>query len=557
MASYYTNDPNSVLDAISESVGLLPWYGLRLTTVLENDALVWAEVQYETNYVAQGGIRYLAGYSETSSRFNETVNLSGNGSTLLGDAKLTYQYSDVFDESRYDVKESFTYTEGTSTQSTLDDISLKISYSDKSNDFKGSETYALTYTNGNGTSFSYKDQLKWTYDQATDAVNETLTLNTFNFKSQSGASLSLSGTQTGRYQYNYLLDDYNGTGSTTLKSSKLVLSDLTMQTGKFTVNDLLFDRLFDVINDGAQTPLGFLDDLLDEGGLYNLLIEQKNTITLREAGSVFAGAGNDTVKGTAGNDVLEGGLGADTLTGGDGNDTLSGLDISTGLASAGGETNPFDPSIVAAKDTMSGGKGNDIYLVADTLDVVKESANAGVDTVVALVSYKLGANVENLELMGRLEAGVPDSQKNLLDINGTGNQLDNQITGSSGNNVLDGKAGNDTLTGGAGNDTFAFTTALNSTRNVDTIADFSASDDLIALSKKIFTKFAALSSVGEQHFLAGAGVQAQDADDHLLYDTADGSLYYDADGAGAAAAVKFAVLTGAPELSAADFSLVA
>ena len=557
MPSYDTTNPNSVLNAISDSVGLMPWYGLRLSSALDNDALVWGTVEYQTNYIAQGGIRYLAGYSETSSRFTETVNVAGNNSPLLGDATLAYRYSDVFDESRYDVKESFTYTEGASTPSALDNISLKITYADKSSDTKGSDTYALTYSYGNGTSFRYQNQSKWSYDSFNDVINQALTIKTFDLKAPTGESLTLSGTQTGRYQYNSLLDDYAGTGSTTLTSSKIVLSDLTIQTGKFTVNDLVFDLLSNVAEQGAQTPLEFMDDLLADGGLYDLMIEQKNTITLREAGFVFAGAGNDTVKGTAGNDVLEGGLGADTLTGGDGNDVLGGLDVSSALAAADGDINPFDPTIVAAKDTMSGGKGDDTYLVADRFDVVRESSKAGVDTVVSLISYTLGSNVENLELIGRLEAGVPDNQAQLLNINGTGNTLDNQITGSSGNNVLDGKAGNDWLAGGAGSDTFTFSTALNGTRNVDTIADFTAGDDLIALSKKVFKKFASLSEVGEQYFKAGDGVLAQDADDHLLYDTADGSLYYDADGSGAGAAVKFAMLTNTPELTAADFTLIA
>jgi Ca2+-binding RTX toxin-like protein len=44
------------------------------------------------------------------------------------------------------------------------------------------------------------------------------------------------------------------------------------------------------------------------------------------------------------------------------------------------------------------------------------------------------------------------------------------------------------------------------------------------------------------------------AADRILYDTSTGELYYDADGA--AAAILFATLTGAPEITAADFLLV-
>ena len=49
----------------------------------------------------------------------------------------------------------------------------------------------------------------------------------------------------------------------------------------------------------------------------------------------------------------------------------------------------------------------------------------GTDTVLASVTYTLGANVENLTLTGA------------ADINGTGNTLDNVLTGNAGNNVLE------------------------------------------------------------------------------------------------------------------------
>ena len=49
---------------------------------------------------------------------------------------------------------------------------------------------------------------------------------------------------------------------------------------------------------------------------------------------------------------------------------------------------------------------------------------------------------------------------------------------------------------------------------------------------------------------------ALDANDFLLYDTNDGSLYYDADGNGSGARVEFVSLTGIPALTAADFAIV-
>ena len=49
---------------------------------------------------------------------------------------------------------------------------------------------------------------------------------------------------------------------------------------------------------------------------------------------------------------------------------------------------------------MSGGAGNDTYVVDAAGDTVTEAASEGTDTVQAGVSYTLGANVENLTLTG-------------------------------------------------------------------------------------------------------------------------------------------------------------
>ena len=93
-------------------------------------------------------------------------------------------------------------------------------------------------------------------------------------------------------------------------------------------------------------------------------------------------------------------------------------------------------------DTMSGGLGNDVYIVDNIGDIVIEAFNAGIDTVQASINYLLTANVENLQLTGT------------TNINGTGNALNNSLTGNSGNNILDGGLGADTMSGGAGNDTY-------------------------------------------------------------------------------------------------------
>ncbi|MCT7662683.1 hypothetical protein N5B53_02265 [Shinella kummerowiae] len=94
----------------------------------------------------------------------------------------------------------------------------------------------------------------------------------------------------------------------------------------------------------------------------------------------------------------------------------------------------------AGADSMIGGLGNDTFVVDDAKDVVTEKAGEGTDSVHALISYALAANVENLVL------------KTASDLNGTGNALNNVISGNSGRNTLKGGGGNDALIGGAGAD---------------------------------------------------------------------------------------------------------
>ena len=58
-------------------------------------------------------------------------------------------------------------------------------------------------------------------------------------------------------------------------------------------------------------------------------------------------------------------------------------------------------------------------------------------------------------------------------------------------------------------------------------------------------------------FRAGAGfTTAADADDHLIFNTSTGKLYYDADGVGGQAAVQIATLTGVSSLTAHDIFIM-
>jgi Ca2+-binding RTX toxin-like protein len=137
--------------------------------------------------------------------------------------------------------------------------------------------------------------------------------------------------------------------------------------------------------------------------------------------TLFGDALRDIMYGGDGNDTLHGNAGDDELHGGDGNDSLRGN---------------------AGDDKMYGGTGNDTYFVNDAGDVVIELAGEGFDTIYSSISKTLGANIENLALVGS------------ANLNGTGNALNNILAGNAGNNTLDGGGGVNALVGGEGNDIY-------------------------------------------------------------------------------------------------------
>jgi Ca2+-binding RTX toxin-like protein len=298
--------------------------------------------------------------------------------------------------------------------------------------------------------------------------------------------------------------------------------------------------------------------------------------------TIIGNSSNNILNGNSGNDTLDGSTGNDTLIGGTGNDLFlvdSALDVVQEGVSGGTDTvrssvsqtlganvenliltgsnaidgigNNLANTITgnsgnntlngnSGNDTLIGGLGNDVYVVDSTLDVVVEGVNGGIDTIRSTASVTMSANVENLLLLGNAA------------ITGSGNSSDNTITGNSAANIINGGAGNDTLTGSGGADIFKFATTLNAATNVDTITDFGGSDQL-QLHHLVFSQAGAVGTLNASFFKAGARLTSgQDADDHIIYNTTTGNLYYDADGSGAGASILFAHLgtTTHPSLTA-------
>ena len=299
-------------------------------------------------------------------------------------------------------------------------------------------------------------------------------------------NLTLSGTA-----------NINGTGNT-------LSNIITGNTGNNTLSDGGggIDTLIGGLGNDTYVVTNSLDVITENAGEGTDLVRSSvnfvlaanvDNLTLTGTANIN-GTGNtdaNIITGNNGNNVLDdGGVGgSDTLSGGSGADTYIVNNIGdlvvensddpsidlvqasvnftltpdtenltlTGTANINGTGNTLANVIIGNSgdnilndggvggiDTLTGGAGNDTYIVNNIGDRITELANGGTDTVQTSLTYTLGANLENLTLTG------------IANVNGTGNTLANVITGNTGNNILNdgGVGGSDTLVGGAGNDTY-------------------------------------------------------------------------------------------------------
>lgn len=303
--------------------------------------------------------------------------------------------------------------------------------------------------------------------------------------------------------------------------------------------DDIGDEVIELANEGTDLVKSSIDYTLGDY-LENLTLT--GTAHIDATGNSL----NNTLIGNDGNNVLTGGAGADLLKGGKGNDTYQVNLISSGTGSK--TVAKLEDSISEATNASG---GDDTLALQGTISGLSKA------TVLTLAS-----GLEHLDA-----SGTGDTWLNL-----TGNAANNALTGNDASNILRGLAGNDSLSGGEGADTlygglgndslsggegadvFVFDSKLGAT-NVDTIDDFEVGVDKLKLDETIFGKLVAKGLNSDNLLVVNGNPQAQDANDYLIFDEADGSLYYDKDGSGVGAAIKIGILQNLNgTLSANDFS---
>lgn len=337
----------------------------------------------------------------------------------------------------------------------------------------GNDTYVVDHASDVETEASGEGT-----DTVEASIDHTLSANVENLTLTGGADLNGKG--------NELANTLTGNrGNNTLDGQAGADTMIGGSGNDIYVVDNAGDKVTEVANQGTDTVQASITYTLGDH-LENL------TLTGTAAINGTGNTANNTLMGNSGNNTLIGGGGADTLMGGEGRDTASYaganspvtidmVNLKGTLGDANGDVLVSIEHLIGTAHTdildfsktsdnvkvdfingtttigvnpgmsfssfekVTGGQGNDTYVVNSSTPVIEENTNGGTDTVESSAQHTLAANIENLTLTGS------------SDINGTGNTGNNTILGNSGNNFLVGGAGDDTLNGGGGNDTASYT----------------------------------------------------------------------------------------------------
>jgi len=300
------------------------------------------------------------------------------------------------------------------------------------------------------------------------------------------------------------------------------------------------------------------------------------------------GTGNDRISGYGGNDVLSTAGASATIYGGEGNDTirLDGSSTSTGLVAGGDGTDTvrsadlgdFAFRDVEVLDTYYGFLSGSVKQLASfsgfTADLAAPDTQisftlrgaGGLLDFTTAISGDNSVDIRDGGLTSKIFITGSTNDDSLFGsgfrdmLNGGngddvlfGNEARDMLNGGADNDRLGGGTGHDVLTGGTGNDTFVFDTPIDTGDNRDRITDFTPGLDTFEINQENYFHGLALGQLDPAQFAVGT---ATGAGPQIVYNAVSGILFFDVNGAGAGGASQFAVLTGAPILTASDFMVV-
>ena len=258
---------------------------------------------------------------------------------------------------------------------------------------------------------------------------------------------------------------------------------------------------------------------------------------------LFGRGGNDGLNGGTGNDRMDGEDGDDNLTGGAGNDVMDGganidraifssaFGVTVNLGLTGAQVTGEGTDTLTNIENLVSGKGND--RLTGSVGANNLNAGDGNDTLAG------GAGADTLT------GGAGNDA--LYGSDGV-----DVINGGIGNDIINSGLGGDVVTGGTGADRFIFNTALPA--NIDRITDYRVVDDVMALDNAVFTGLVGPVLTGAAFKNLGLGVA--DTTDRILWNPVNGALYFDIDGAGGVAAVRFGTVLSVVALTAAEFQII-
>ncbi len=245
--------------------------------------------------------------------------------------------------------------------------------------------------------------------------------------------------------------------------------------------------------------------------------------------------------------------GIDGLVGGAGNDTVVGNASANYLFGSGGNDNVYGQAGAdylsggAGTNQLWGGAGADAHIGGSGIDYARyDDANWG-NMTIRLDAPSLNTGAAAGDTYAGIEGLVGGIGNDVI----VGNASNNYLLGGGGNDAIYGQGGNDYLSGGAGADRFVFATAP-AAGNADTISDFAHGSDDIALKQTIFASIGATLDATELRL----GTAAADANDYIIYNSANGQLFYDANGNGVGGQTLFATVNAGTVLDIGDFVMV-